>query len=167
MTSDEFHALVEQHTSETDDDAVDAPLTLAQVARLERQKGIRFPVFYKEFVCMYGAGEFGSVNVLSPDPESGFPSWETTAKIENRECNFMGVVELDSDYYGFLIEHGVCSNDIWHADHELDYDILYTDYPDFYDSLAKVGLGIWDESEASEQEDDGESEGRVKENSSS
>jgi hypothetical protein len=61
----------------------------------------------------------------------------------------MGVVELDSDYYGFLIEHGVCSNDIWRADHELDYDILYTDYPDFYDFLAKVGLGIWDESEAS------------------
>ena len=73
----------------------------------------------------------------------------------------MGVVELDSDYYGFLIEHGVCSNDIWRADHELDYDILYADYPDFYDFLAKVGLGIWDESEASEQEDDSESEGRV------
>ena len=42
-----------------------------------------------------------------------------------------------------------------------DYDILYADYPDFYDFLAKVGLGIWDESEASEQEDDGESKGRV------
>jgi len=98
---------------------------------------------------MYGAGEFGSVTVLSPDPESGFPIWETTLRLENRECNFMGVVEMDSDYYGFLIEHGVCSNDIWRVDHELDYDILYTDYPDFYDFLAKVGLGIWDESEAS------------------
>ena len=73
----------------------------------------------------------------------------------------MGVVEMDSDYYGFLIEHGVCSNDIWRVDHELDYDILYTDYPDFYDFLAKVGLGIWNESETSEQEDDSESEGRV------
>jgi len=41
------------------------------------------------------------------------------------------------------------------------YDIISTDYPDFFDFLAKVGLGIWDESEASEQEDDGESEGRV------
>ena len=46
------------------------------------------------------------------------------------------------------MEHGLCSNDIWRVDHELDYDILYTDYPDFYDFLAKVGLGIWDESEA-------------------
>ena len=54
---------------------------------------------------MYGAGEFGSVTVLSPDPESGFPIWETTSRIENRECNFMGVVEVDSDYYGFLVEH--------------------------------------------------------------
>lgn len=24
--------------------------------------------------------------------------------MENPECNFMGVVELDSDYYGFLVE---------------------------------------------------------------
>ena len=110
---------------------------------------------------MYGAGEFGSVTVLSPDPESGFPIWETTLRLENRECNFMGVVELDSDYNGFLIEHGVCSNDIWRVDHELEYDILDTDYADFFDFLAKVGLGIWDESEASEREDDSESEGRV------
>jgi len=98
---------------------------------------------------MYGAGDFGFVTVLSPDPESGFSIWETTLRLENRECNFMGVVELDSDYYGFL------------TDHELEYDILDTDYRDFFDLLAKVGLGIWDESEASEQEGDGESEGRV------
>ena len=149
MTSQEFHALVEQHTYEAGEYDEDAPLTLAQLARLELQKGIRFPAFYKEFLSMYGAGEFGSVTVLSPDPESGFPIWETTLRLENRECNFMGVVEMDSDYYGFLIEHGLCSNDIWRADHELDYDILYTDYTDFYDFLAKVGLGIWDESEAS------------------
>jgi len=161
MTSQEFHALVEQHTYKVDDDEENAPLTLAQLARLERQKGIRFPAFYKEFLSMYGAGEFGSVDVLSPDPESGFPIWETTLRLKNRECNFVGVVELDSDYYGFLIEHGLCSNDIWRADHELDYDILCTDYSDFYDFLAKVGLGIPDQLEASEQENDGESKGRV------
>ena len=91
---------------------------------------------------MYGAGEFGSVDVLSPDPESGFPIWETTSRLENRECNFMGVVELDPDYFGFLIEHGVCSNDIWRADHELAYDIISTDYPDFFDFLAKWGLAF-------------------------
>jgi hypothetical protein len=161
MTSEEFHALVEQYTYEPGDYNDSAPLTFAQLARLERQKGFRFPAFYKEFLSMYGEGEFGCVTVLSPNPESGFPIWETTLRLESRECNFMGVVELDSDYFGFLIEHGVCSNDIWRSDHELGYDILYADYPDFYDFLAKVGLGIWDESEASEQEDDGESNGRV------
>ena len=160
MTSEEFHALVEQYTYEPGDYNESAPLTFAQLARLERQKGIRFPAFYKEFLSMYGAGEFGSVDVLSPEPESGFPIWETTSRLENRECNFMGVVEIDSDYYGFLVEHGVCSNDIWCADHELAYDIISTDYPDFFDFLAKVGLGILEESEAPEQEKDGESEGR-------
>ena len=161
MTSEEFHALVEQHTCKVEDDDENAPLTLAQLTRLERQKGIRLPAFYKEFLSMYGAGEFGSVNVLSPEPDSGFPIWETTLRLENRECNFIGVVEIDSDYYGFLVEHGVCSNDIWCADHELGYDIISTDYPDFFDFLAKVGLGGWEESEASEQEDDGENGGRL------
>ena len=60
---------------------------------------------------------------LSPDPKSRFPIWETTARLENRECNFMGVVESDSNYYGFLIEQGVCSNDIWSADHDFGYEI--------------------------------------------
>jgi hypothetical protein len=159
MTSEEFHTLVEEHTCESGDD----PLTLAQIARLERQIGIRFPAFYKEFLSMYGAGEFGTVDVLSPDSESSFPIWETTATIEDRECGFLGVVELDSDYYGFLIEHGVCSNDIWRADHELDYDIRPTDYSDFFDFLAKVGLGVWEETEESEGADEDGSEEQFEE----
>jgi hypothetical protein len=91
-----------------------------------------FPAFYKEFISTYGAGEFGSVTVLSPDPKSRFTIWETTSRLENRECNFMGVVESDSDYYGFLIEQGVCSNDIWSADHELGYEIGSAGYTDFF-----------------------------------
>ena len=74
---------------------------------------------HKEFL---GTGDFGCVTVLSPDPKSGFPIWETASRSETRECSFMGVVELDSDYYGFMIEHGVCSNDIWSADHEFAYE---------------------------------------------
>ena len=35
----------------------------------------------------------------------------------------MGVVESDSNYCGFLIEQGVCSNDIWSADHDFGYEI--------------------------------------------
>ena len=61
--------------------------------------------------------------------------------MEDREFNFIGVVDRDSDYFGFLIEHGVCANDIWMCDHEIGE----TDYREFFDFLAKVGLGIWDE----------------------
>jgi hypothetical protein len=111
MTSDEFHGLVEECSDQFGETDGDAPLTLAQLKEFEQQKGIRFPAFYKEFISTYGAGEFGSVTVLSPDPQSIFPIWETTARLENRECNFMGVVESDSNYYGFLIEQGVCSNE--------------------------------------------------------
>jgi hypothetical protein len=104
---------------------------------------------------MYGAGEFGSVTVLSPDPRSSFAIWETTCELEDRECNFMGVAEIDSNYYGFLIEQGVCSNDIWCADHDWAYEIGSTDYSDFFDFLAKVGLGIWDD-EDEEADEEGE-----------
>jgi hypothetical protein len=118
MTSEEFHTLVEECSCEGFDMENNGSLTLRDLAQLEREKGITLPTFYKEFLSMYGAGTFGAVTVLSPDPRSAFPIWETITQLENRECNFLGVVELDSDYYGFLIEHGVCSNDIWSADHE-------------------------------------------------
>jgi hypothetical protein len=106
MTSEEFHALVEEYTDPSASDDGDTPLTLARLAELERYKGIKFPAFYKEFLSMYGAGDFGYVTVLSPDVDSKFPIWETATQLENRECSFMGVIELDSDYFGFLIEQG-------------------------------------------------------------
>jgi hypothetical protein len=132
MTSDEFHRFVEECLDQFGETDGDEPLTLAQLKKFERQKGIRFPAFYKEFISTYGAGEFGSVTVLSPDPKSRFPIWETTSRLENRECNFMGVVESDSNYYGFLIEQGVCSNDIWSADHDFGYEIGDASYPDYF-----------------------------------
>jgi hypothetical protein len=96
------------------------------------------------------------VTVLSPDPESDISIWETSSRLENRECNFIGVVETDSDYYGFLIEHGVCSNDISFADHDSGYQIGDAGYPDFFDFLTKVGLNVWDDEEEIEQEDEEE-----------
>jgi hypothetical protein len=145
MSSEEFHALLDEYAWESEVDRRDLPLTLARLAEFERQKGVKFPAFYKEFSSMYGAGDFGSITVLSPDPDSQFRISETTSQLENREFNFMGVVDPDSDYFGFLIEQGVCANDIWMCDHEFGYEIGETDYTDFFDFLTKGGLGIWDE----------------------
>lgn len=77
MTSEEFHALVEEYTHPSASDDGDTPLTLARLAELEQDKGIKCPAFYKEFLSMYGAGDFGYVTVLSPDVDSKFPIWET------------------------------------------------------------------------------------------
>jgi predicted N-acyltransferase len=46
---------------------------------------------------------------------------------------------MDSNYYGFLIEHGVCSNDIWIADHDFGYQICNAGYSDFFDFLPRLG----------------------------
>ena len=156
MTSDEFHERAEECSYDFEGVQRDALLTLSRLAQLERQKGVRFPAFYKEFLSMYGLGDFGCVTVLSPDPKSGFSIWEMTSRLENRECNFIGVVETDSNHYGFLIEHGVCSNDSWIADRDFGYQNCDAGYPDFFDFLAKVGLNVWDNEEGVEQEDEGE-----------
>ena len=103
MTNQEFHDLVEANTEDSGEGDNDSPLSLAQLAQLEREKGIQFPDAYKEFLSRYGAGDFGSVTVLSPDPKSEFKIWETKASLESHECGFVGVVDIDSDYYGFLI----------------------------------------------------------------
>jgi hypothetical protein len=89
MTSEEFHALVEQHTYELGDDDENGPLTLAQLARLERQKGIRFPAFYKEFLSVYGAGEFGSVDVLST-PKVVFRSGKPLRDLRTESATLWG-----------------------------------------------------------------------------
>ena len=74
MTSKEFHALVEQHTYELGNDDEHAPLTLAQLARLEHQKGIRFPAFYKEFLSMYGQVSSAPSLFYPPTPKADFRS---------------------------------------------------------------------------------------------
>jgi len=72
MISDEFHDLVEECSDQFGEADRDPPLTLAQLKQFERQKGIRFPAFYKEFLSMYGPGDFGCVTVLSPEPRAAF-----------------------------------------------------------------------------------------------
>jgi len=47
---------------------------------------------------------------------------------------------VDSNYYGFLIELSVCSNDVWIADHDFGYQIGDAGYSDFFDFLAKVAM---------------------------
>jgi hypothetical protein len=61
--------------------------------------------------------------------------------LELADCRILGRVI----YFGFLIEQGVCANDIWMCDHEFGYEIGETDYTEFFDFLTKVGLGIWDD----------------------
>jgi hypothetical protein len=58
-------------------------------AQLERRNVMRFLAFYKEFLGVLGPEDFGCVTFLSPDPKSSFAIWETTSRLDNRECNFV------------------------------------------------------------------------------
>ena len=63
------------------------------------------------------------------------------------------MVEEDSNYYGFLIEHGVCSNDVRIADHDFGYQTGDAGYSDVFYFLAKVALNVRDDEGEIEQED--------------
>ena len=87
MTSHEFHELAEEGSYDFDGAQRDGPLPLSRLAQLERQKGVRFLAFYKEFLSMYGPGDFGCVTVLSSDPKVALrfgkrpPDWRTESAI--------------------------------------------------------------------------------------
>jgi SMI1-KNR4 cell-wall len=151
MTSEEFHGLVKKHAHNTGR-YDEWPLTALRLAEIEREIAIELPGFYKEFLSIYGAGDFGAVTVLSPDPKSEFPAWESNSIAKNRECNFIGVVDVDSDYYGFLVEQGICSNDIWRSDRDLGNEVSSTGYPDFFEFLAKAALGVWSDGAEEDEE---------------
>ena len=52
------------------------------------------------------------------------------------------MVEIDSNFYGLLVEQEVCSNDTWCSDHGLGYEIDYTEHPDFFDFLATLSASV-------------------------
>jgi hypothetical protein len=47
---------------------------------------------------------------------------ETTGLVDDRPLGEKPDMAV-SNCYGFLIEHGICSNDIWIADHDFGYQI--------------------------------------------
>jgi hypothetical protein len=78
-------------------------MTPSQLLKVEWAKGSEPPGHYKVSFCNYGARPI-------PDLGNDRESWKTT-----NEYGFLGGVESDSHDSRFLIEQGVCSNEIWRA----------------------------------------------------
>src|ERR1700737_3828613 len=82
MTQDEFDDLI-QEIREEDPEQLDSeffirdkPMKEDKLAKLEQKAGFTLPEEYRSFLKRFGAGDIGTITVLSPDPESDFSLWK-------------------------------------------------------------------------------------------
>jgi hypothetical protein len=67
----------------------------------------------------------------------------------------MGVVEMDSNYYGSSLSTVSAQMKFWIADHDFGSQICNAGYSDFFEILAEVAFNVWDNEEEIGQEDEG------------
>jgi SMI1/KNR4 family protein SUKH-1 len=147
MTQDEFDDLI-QEIREEDPEQLDSeffvrdkPLKEDKVAKLEQKAGFTLPEEYRNFLKRFGAGDIGTITVLSLDPESDFSLWKNQEPFE--KVNWIPVVDDGkSNFYGLVVENGACSREIWFADQDLGYELSGTDYEDFYQLIATEAFGV-------------------------
>jgi hypothetical protein len=147
MTQEEFEDLIKEIREEDPDQLSseylvrENPLKEEVVARFESKAGFTFPEEYRYFLKKYGAGEIGTVTVLSPDPDSQF-AFSMGDDEPDRKGGFSFAQDSDGNVYAFLVENNVCSKDVWVAERGGHGDLTYTDYEDFFEFVAEVGFGV-------------------------
>jgi ABC-type Zn2+ transport system substrate-binding protein/surface adhesin len=147
MTQEDFDNLINEIREEDPDQLSseflvrEDPIKEEQIVKFEQKAGFKFPEEYRYFVKKYGAGEIGTITVLSPDPESQFSMWDGKEEF-NRETGCPFAEDSDGNFYAFLVENGVCSKDVWVAEQGAGGDLSYTDYEDFFEFVGEVGFGV-------------------------
>jgi hypothetical protein len=147
MTQDEFDDLI-QEIREEDPEQLDSEFFVRdksfkedKLLKIEQKAGFSLPEEYRNFLKRFGAGDIGTITVLSPDPESDFSLWKGQEPYE--KVKWVPVVDDGkSNYYGFVVENGLCSREVWFADQELGYELAGTDYEDFYDLISTEAFGV-------------------------
>ncbi|HXC61621.1 MAG TPA: SMI1/KNR4 family protein, partial [Nitrospiria bacterium] len=90
MTQEDFDNLINEIREEDPDQLSseflvrEDPIKEEGIVKFEQKAGFKFPEEYRYFVKKYGAGEIGTITVLSPDPESQFSMWDGKEEF-NRE----------------------------------------------------------------------------------
>src|SRR6201987_5897425 len=111
MTQEDFDNLINEIREEDPDQLSseflvrEEPIKEEQIVKFEQKAGFKFPEEYRYFVKKYGAGEIGTITVLSPDPESQFSMWDGKEEF-NRETGCPFAEDSDGNFYAFLVETG-------------------------------------------------------------
>lgn len=112
-----------------------------EVRLFESENHIKLPEKYIRFLCTYGGGYFGYVNIYSLDKNSSF------YVLNYNEIPFGQYLNIADngcgDYYMMCIDDGVCLDSIFRYDHETK-NITETKYSDILEYLIQAGLKYTD-----------------------
>jgi hypothetical protein len=116
------------------------PVTMDEVVDFEDQSGYCLPSHYIYFASNYGCGYFAFTVVLSIRPGA----WYLVDRMPSLPCHdepFVPIAENGcGDFYGFLVRQGVCTEQVYFADHEHHYCPAPTAYRSFFEFIYHVGL---------------------------
>jgi len=106
-----------------EDDDENEITTIQEINEIESFRELKYPEQYKYFISKYGAGEFAFTNIYSPKKSGEWSSW-----VEKEEYNLPHqFIPISDDgcgnYLGFIVLKGVCSESLYWADHEQEYEI--------------------------------------------
>lgn len=119
----------------------DDPMTPDRISLIEQRFKIQLPQQYRRFLTTYGAGDFLYSHVYSCDPESGWSLWSETEYLGSAAEIALPFSDNGcGDYLCFGLDSGNCSDAIYWADHESDYELTPSEYEDFNDFVARVAL---------------------------
>jgi len=120
----------------------DPPASAAAISQAELALGVTFPPEYREFLREFGGGYFAFANTFSVAPGS---HWDVVARNQALagllSQHFLAVSDNGAgDFYGFVVEAGVCDPTLRFWDHEACAVASAPTYSGLFEFLSVVGL---------------------------
>ncbi|MBN8241369.1 SMI1/KNR4 family protein [Marinobacter hydrocarbonoclasticus] len=116
---------------------IEAPATEAELAAFEEAVGAGLPTEYKHLGGRYGFGHFAFTNILSVREGD----WSIRAAQLYLPKGFIPASDNEcGDFYGFVVEDGICKPELYFADHEENYRLFLTNHKNLFEYVVDVGL---------------------------
>jgi hypothetical protein len=117
----------------------DPPAGAEAIARAEHRLGLRLPEAYRQYVSAFGGGIFAFGKVYSVTPGS---DWDIARRNAATPVpRFLAVSDNGcGDLYGFQVDRGVCSDEVYFWDHETPDVPAARRFDDLFCFLAEAAL---------------------------
>lgn len=116
------------------------PASDDQIEALERLLGCSLESSHKEFLQVFGGGEFGFGMLFCADPDS---EWFVAAQLQELDSDVSSFVPVSDnfagDVYGFLVKDGKCEGPLVIWDHEIGA-VRRTEFDDVFEFMDRYAL---------------------------